>query len=386
MNKQKEYKRVNWAEGLELGFNHFEQTEDYFTASICDASAIGLTRNSFGLLPSTDRKTDSGEFDISEQVTGMVEIKLRKCNAITIGGCRINYNPPFGEAMVYSHTFDTETKNNNASEVSYWDVVLTIDPFKRIPSGIPNPEVTPPHHPDADTYLGLSIVPQGSLKSNLLGMNHLIIGRIRHYGERYTVDSNFIPPCTAIASHTDLIRYYEQFGSLLNDLENASKTIIAKIRNRSQNSPIALHIGNICQDMMRYIASIYFNYRNIGTDATPMDIVNYFSSLAHISYVSMSFIEKIEREELLRYFYEWSDVKPGTFEELLSSTLGIIYDHNNIRAVMIQVESFLRIMSDLWIRLSTLEYIGQHKENIVVAERRNEPVQTKKTGGWTIMN
>ncbi|WP_163218929.1 hypothetical protein [Bacteroides sp. 224] len=37
----------------------------------------------------------------------------------------------------------------------------------------------------------------------------------------------------------------------------------------------------------------------------------------------------------------------GSFEEMLSNTLSIIYDHNNIRTVMLQIESFLRIMSEL---------------------------------------
>lgn len=381
----KEYKRVNWAEGIEIGTYQFEQLEDYYTAAICDASAIRLNRNNFGLLPSADRKTNSSEFDISEQITGTVEVKLRKCNAITMGGCRISYNPSLGNAISYVQKFNLEV-NGETSDTSYWDVVITVDPFRRIPTGIPSADSTPPIHPDADPFIGLSAVPKGGLKAEQLGAYHLVIGRIRHFNGRYTVDNNFIPPCTSMNSHADLIRYYEQFGALLNELEKASKTIINKIRNRSQNSPVAIHIGAICEDMMRYIASIYFSYRNIGADATPMAIVNYFSTLAHICYVSMSFIDKTEREELLRYFFEWSDVKPGIFEEMLSSTLGIIYDHNNIRAVMIQVESFMRIMCDLWVRLSTLEYIGQHKENIVVAERRHEVAQAKKTGGWTIMD
>ncbi|NDV78481.1 type VI secretion system baseplate subunit TssK [Dysgonomonas sp. 511] len=385
MSNKMEYKRVNWTEGMDVRFDLFEQTENYFTNFICQSSAIQLNKNNFGLLPSADRKANSSEFDISERVTGTVEIKLRKCNAIMIGGCRINYNPSFGEAMEYVHTFDANTKEN-LSDTVYWDVIITADPYRRVPSGMPDASETPPRHPDVSTYYGLSIVPKGELNTELLGTYHLVIGRIRHFGERYVVDSNFIPPCTSMASHTDLTRYFEQFGSLMNDIENASKVIIAKIRNRSQNSTIATHIGTMCEDMMRYIASVYFNYRNVGLDATPITIVNYFSTLAHICYINMNFINKIEKEELLRYFYEWSDVKPGSFEELLSNTLGIIYDHNNIRAMMMQVETFLRIISELWIKLSSLEYIGQHKENIVIGERSNSHEIVKKVGGWTILD
>ncbi len=381
----KEYKRVNWVEGMDVGLQQFEQSEDHFTNALCDAQAVRLNKNNFGLLPSVDGKSDSSQFDISERVTNTVEIKLRRCNAITAGGCRISYNPALIDSMIYTHSFDPD-KGHDLSKTYYWDVIISADPFRRIPSGIPDIESTPPHHPDVDSFYGLSITPKDQVNPEQLGMYHLIIGRIRQRGGRYEVDSSFIPPCTSMSSHTDLIRYYELFGSLLNDIERASKIIIAKIRNRTQNSPIAIHIGSLCEDMMRYIATIYFNYRNTGIESTPVSIVNYFSTLAHTCYASLNFINKSEKEELLRYFYEWNDVTPGTFEELLSNTLGIIYNHNDITTIMIQVESFLRILSELWLKLSTLEYIGQHKDNIVVSERVQYQEQPKKAGGWTILD
>jgi hypothetical protein len=46
-----------------------------------------------------------------------------------------------------------------------------------------------------------------------------------------------------MCSHPDLLNYYESFGTCLNDIERASKIIIAKIRNRMQNSPLAFHIA-----------------------------------------------------------------------------------------------------------------------------------------------
>ena len=385
MSNKKEHKRVNWTAGMDVRFDMFEQTEDYFTDAICDSSALRINKNNFGLLPSADKKATSSEFEISERITGTVEIKLRKCNAITIGGCRVNYNPAFGETITYGHTFD-KSKSQDPSQTAYWDVIIKVDPFRRIPSGMPDVEETPPRHPDAETFYDLAIVPKGEINTELLGANYLVIGRIRYFGERYMVDTNFIPPCTSMSSHADLIHYYELFGSLMNNIENASKAIITKICNRTQNSPVAIHIDAICKDMMRYIASIYFDYRNLGLDVAPVHIVSYFSTLAHICYADLSFINKAEKEELLRYFYEWSDVKPGAFEELLSGTLSISYDHNSIRSVMMQVESFLRTISELWIRLSTLEYIGQHKDNIVIGERTHHTPEPVKKSNWTILD
>lgn len=384
--ENKERRLVNWVESMDVDYNHLVQLEDYFIERLGDSRAIALTSYNYGLLPSRDGRSASSEFEISERVTGKVEIRLMRCNALTAEGCRIAYNPKQSDYLLYTHTFDYE-KSRNENEIEYWDVILTVDPFKRIPTGIPDEEATPPRHPDATEHYRLSIAPKGKVNRDQLGFYHLVIGRIRQKGGRFEVDTNYIPPCSKMSSHSELLRYYERFGIYLNDIERASKIIIAKIRNRSQNSPMADHICFICQDMMRYIASIYFSYRNVGREATPVEIVNYFSTLAHTCYISLNFMSKVDKEELLKYFYEWSDVTPGSFDELLADTLGTIYEHNSIRTVMLQMESFLSTLSELWLKLSSLEYIGQHKENIVVSERSYQKETLKSRGsGWTILD
>lgn len=367
MNRiKKEYKRVNWVKGMKVRFDMFKQTEDYYTSLMCDNTAVLLNKNKFGLLPSFDGKADSTEFEISKNITGTVEVKLLRCNAVTQAGCRISYNPPVGQSISYSHRLDTAGEHNK-SETIHWDIILVADPFSRIPSGLPNEKEIPVRHPDADSFYALSLIERSKLKPRQLGMYHMVIGRIRQNGERFEVDTDFIPPCTTMFSHRALINYYEQFGKLLNDIESCSQTIIAKIRNRANNAPVALHIEGLCKDMMRYIAGILPHYRNSAMDESPVSIVNCFSALARTCYTAMNFISKSEKEELLRYFYEWSDVTPGSFDELLAITANVKYDHNDIRTVMIQIESFLRVMAELWLKLSTLEYIGKQKESIIIS-------------------
>ena len=89
---------------------------------------------------------------------------------------------------------------------------------------------------------------------------------------------------------------------------------------------------------------------------------------------------------MLRYFYEWNDITPGNFTELLTQSLEIVYDHHDIRSVMELINNFLSMFSGLWIKLSTLEYIGQQKENIVVAEKKQKQVTTTSKSGWTILD
>lgn len=385
MEHKKDYRLVNWVEGMNVEFTHLQQLENFFINRLCDNQSMRLTPYNYGLLPSSDRYGNSAEFDISEKVTGQIEIRLRKCNAITAEGCRIAYNPKEDDYIIYNHSFENN-EQSRSKDIVYWDVILTVDPFKRVPTGIPNEEETPPRHPDVSEYYKLSIIPQGKVNYNQLGLYHLLIGRIRQKEGHYEIDGNYIPPCTSMNSHPELLDYYERFGGYLNEIEKTSKIIISKVRNRSQNSPIANHICSTCENMMRYIASIYFSYRNIGSAAAPIEIVNCFSTLSHMCYVSLSFISKTEKEELLKYFYEWSDVTPGSFEELLVNALSIKYDHSNLRTIMLQLESFLNVMTELWSKLSRLEYIGQHKENVVVSERVHQAEIIKGKGGWTILD
>ncbi|GHT24854.1 hypothetical protein AGMMS4957_18600 [Bacteroidia bacterium] len=382
--KKCNHQLVNWLEGMNVGDEHFRQLENYFIERLCDTAALHITKHNYGLLPPVDGENTSSEFDISEQVSGKVEIKLRRCNAITAGCCRIAYNPPPEVCLLHTHSFDAGAEAAPAQN-TIWDVVLTVNPFVRIPTGTPAADELPPRPPHATEDYQLSVVPRGEIHSDRLGLHHLVIGRIRPYGGRYEVDTQYIPPCTRMSSHPDLLAYYERFGTYLNTLERSSKLILSK--NRSHHSTIAAHVGTLSEDLMHYIATIYFPYRNMGQEEAPIRIVNYFSTLAHVCYVSLNKQSRTETEELLGYFHEWSDVTPGSFEELLANTLGIIYDHNALRTTMLQIETFLHILSDLWLKLSGLEYIGKHKDNIVVSERYHQQEQPKANGtNWSILD
>lgn len=379
---------VNWVDGMKISKDHLVQLEDYFIDVVRDATNMRLSNHNFGLLPPYKGETLSSDFEIVERITNHVEIKLRQCNAITAGGCRININPTeYSEYLILDYSFDTEEDSKYLEDRNqYWDVILAVKPFDRVPIGVPDPEETPPRHPDASKGYSLFIRPAGQINAQEFGMHHLIIGRVTKVGDRYEVDSSYIPPCTSMSSHPDLKKYYERFGKLLNDIETSSHKIIQKIHERENNSDIARNINLICEHLLNYIATVYFSYRNSGRFFTPKETVNVFSSLAHICYVSINFIPKKKREEMLQYFYEWSDVTPGNFTEILTDTLEILYDHHNIRATMEQVEQFLSVFSMLWIKLSTLEYIGQHKENIVVAVKEQKVDPGPKKTGWTMLD
>ena len=59
------------------------------------------------------------------------------------------------------------------------------------------------------------------------------------------------------------------------------------------------------------------------------------------------------------------------------------YDHNNINESMKLIDDTFNLIAELWIKLSLLEYIGQHKDNIIVSDKKliTQPVKKSK---WDI--
>ena len=59
-----------------------------------------------------------------------------------------------------------------------FDVVLTVNPFVRMPAGTPNAEEQPPRHPYEKPYVEISVVPSDQIKATELGEHFIIIGRL----------------------------------------------------------------------------------------------------------------------------------------------------------------------------------------------------------------
>lgn len=373
-------KLVNWQDCMNISASHFMQTEDYFINSIRDAVSHHLNNHNFGLLPTRGVVQQSDGIRISEHPSGHIEIRLMHCNAVTQSGIRINYNPGAEKFLIQNYDPKKHTARGRDSAIQLWDIILVVDPFKRIPTGVPDVDEMPPRHPDAESAYSLVVIPSGEVDTIEFGQHHLIIGRIRKKSDQYEVDGNYIPPCSSMNSHEELIEYHNKFGHQLMDIEKSSKSIIGKIYSRSNETRLAENIKYICNDVLRYLAEIYFNYRNLAIHEAPIKTVNYASSLAHIIYISINTLSGPDKEELLNYFYEWSDVTPGSFEDMLAQSMQILYEHGNIRVTMLELDILLSTLSDLWKKLNRLEYIGQHKESVVVSERAQFTAPTHRKG------
>jgi len=379
------HKPVNWVDGMKLSSNHFIATDQFNQDFVRDVSSLSLNNFNYGLLPPFAGARVSHEIEILEKATNHIEVRVKHCNAITAEGCRIDIvnSANYEEQLSHSHFFNTE--HADASKSALYNILLVVNPFERVPSGHPDPEDNPPRYPDITKGYTISVLPAIEMAPHATDSYHLTIGQVSLENGSITINTNYIPPSSAVISHPALIRYYEMFSALINELQLTAFKILDKTSGKESVSPLGKNIRLLSEKLLDYIAGIFFNYRNLGYQQPPVYVAGICSNLAHVFFTGIKMIESKEREEMLKYFYEWRDVTPGNFEELLARNIEMIYDHQNIFASMSTIEEFLKVMVALWNKLSTLEYIGQHKENIVVAEQQMvQQVQTKRT--WTLLD
>lgn len=379
------YRPVNWVDGMKLSSNHFIATDQFNQDFVRDASSVFITNFNYGLLPPFAGQQVSHDIEITEKASNHIEVRVRHCNAITAEGCRIDIDNSsnFEDQLTYSQFFSSE--NADHSRATVYKILLLVNPFERVPAGNPDPEDSPPRYPDIAKQYSISILPVSEMSPKAPDSYHLTIGQLVMEGGRITINRNYIPPSSSVISHPGLIRYYELFSNLINELQLSAFKIIDKTAIRDGITPLGRNIRLLSEKLLDYIAQIFFNYRNFGYQQPPVHIVGYYSNLAHVFFTGIKMIESKEREEILKYFYEWRDVTPGNFEELLAKMIEMVYDHQNINASMSMTEEFLKVMVALWDKLGMLEYIGQRKENIVVAEQQViQQVQTKRS--WTLLD
>src|ERR1700744_3029877 len=101
------HRAVNWMDGMKISRLHFSSSDDHMNDALRDRASLGLHSYDFGLLPPFRGGLADPGFDIMERVTNQVKLRLRQCNPITAGRCRIDIRPTeYGRELVYAHTFD----------------------------------------------------------------------------------------------------------------------------------------------------------------------------------------------------------------------------------------------------------------------------------------
>lgn len=376
---------VNWIDGMKVSKDNFIDTDNHYHDTLRDNASLFLNNNNFGLLPSP--RGSRAIFDLSfiQNAANSITVKLNYCSAVTPGGCRIFISTE-DKTQALSATLKTETGDKASSELTWYDVVVTVNPFERVPMGNPDPEENPPRHPYSDNKYSLTIIPSDQLNLAELGAYYLVIGRIKSKSNTFYFLENYIPPSTSVDSHPALIDFYEMMGDALDQAHNLSIKIIQKICNKNKPSSIAKNYKEVCEKVLDYTTSIFFQYRNTVPQASPVYLIDIASSLANKIHTSLYCFSTEEREELLKYIFEWCEITPNAFEEELLKALEIQYNHYNIAEPLEVLAHFLKTVNTIWTKMNNLEYIGQRKENIVVKKEDVKPQVEQPKKRWSILD
>ena len=141
----KKYFAVNWVDGMKLTQQNFLDTDLHVADLVRDTASLFLTRYNYGLLPPVHGTRLFSEIQLLDKVGNSVVVRVSRCNAITAGGCRIAINPETrdndGNHLATSLPVDETVAE--ADRPDYY-AILTVHPFKRVPTGPLDPEESPP--------------------------------------------------------------------------------------------------------------------------------------------------------------------------------------------------------------------------------------------------
>lgn len=373
---------VNWIDGMKINKNLFIETDLANIDAIRDAVSIGLNDFSYGLLPS-EKGNESLSLDLIDTRANCFKLKINLCRAVTIGGCRIEILKSSSELTITQDIKDMDGGKGAKSIV--FDLVLTVNPYERKPYGQPNAEESPLRYPFTTSNYKIQLVPSDQLSNYDVGNFSLTLGRIVLKGDEYTFDSKYIPPCTSINSHASLINYYRKLGSSLNTIEENCTKIIQKIVSKGQATALANNVKMLCEKILYYISDIFFQYRMLSLQKPPIFLIDFFIRMANQVRVLNDCYPEKEKEEMLNYFTEWTELTAGNFDNMLNDLVFHDYDHRNINNSMQKVENFVLIIDNLMNKLSSLDLIGKRKERDIFVREKSNATKPEGKKGWSLL-
>ncbi|TPN81244.1 hypothetical protein [Aquimarina algicola] len=368
MELKDHHHRVNWVDGMKINKDHFIQTENALTQFSQAISSQNITSVNYGLLPLFGSE-DAVEISLSMDGQETIKAELTKCKAITAGGFLINISPETSSLLEgKGSVIRAEYKvNNDIGEECY--IVLSVNPYGRVPVGDSLPDEDPPRHPFVLPEFNLSIVGKTETNTEEFGKYHITLGKIAFNDSVPYLAEDFIPPCASIQSHQDLKYTYSEIATFFNALEKYSMNIIQKIYQKKQSNDLAKMVLTLSQNLLQHLGSMIPEFRFNDRHAPPINMITRLVSTARIIKNNLDVYIGTGNEELLNYLTEWCDLNQGAFENVLVEMIELEYQHTDINKALQSVSGFTKLMLSLFKKLNELDYIGKKSDsNIFVKE------------------
>jgi hypothetical protein len=351
---------------MKISRRHFAEVDHATADHLRDAIALHLRPDYYGLLPATNELGSPTAFELllSVDAQGEVQARLTQCRAITAGGARIEITP--SSAPLAARTSLAQLLaafGLTATEGLRFSVVLTVNPFERVPTGTPSPEETPPRHPYTRPAYELSFVPTQQLNGASSATFTLAVGELLYADGELRPVAQFIPPSTALASHPALVQALHQLDFQLTELETDAFKIIHKVKLRTdKRSHLADMVRALAEHTVFALAQQLTTLRLMAAAQPPIYLLDALLRVAKSFKTSLDSLTEGEREELLRYFEQWSETLPATLLGALHGAVSLAYNHQQVHEHLRQQQQLWQLIGAIFRQLSQLEYIGKNKE------------------------
>jgi hypothetical protein len=356
------YNAVNWVDGMKITREHFLHLENNLYDYIRDANAIRLNAFNYGLLPPhPESHGESLKLNLVIDRNGLLKVDLFECRAITPAGTRIEIGST--GAFTEQKSLSKEINLNELGSTNFY-VVVSSNPFDRVPVGDPDPAENPPRFPFAIPSCNIEVVPVENYNKMTSGPFHVAIAKIKYTNTRVFVkDEDYIPPTANIKSSQELLDVHGSLDTFLCQLEGFTVEIVKKIYKKEQTNEIAKSVLYLCEEVMYFLGSHISNFRWVVVEMEPVHMIEFFMRFARVIKNTIDVKEGTGREQMITYFKEWIvEVNQGEFDAVVENMMNCEYQHADINQNILLIQVFTKTITKVFEELNKLDYIGDKKK------------------------
>ncbi|RPD44685.1 hypothetical protein DNI29_21385 [Hymenobacter sediminis] len=355
---------VNWVDGMKISRRHFTELEQFTTEHLRDATAVGLSAHRYGLLPTDGHGLPSLELLLNVNQQQEIQARLLYCRAVTAGGARIEITSANEPLTLHTSLAQLlQEFNLTATEQLRFSVVVSVNPYVRVPMGQPAVEEVPPRHPYTRPEYQLSIVPTQQVNTSAVSSFHLVVGELLYAEGALRVVTGYIPPSTALASHPDLLKWLHQLEHVLQEVETDAFKVIHKVKLRAdKKSALSEHVHFLAERTVFALAQHLTSFHLSAAEQPPIYLLDALMRMGKQVKTTLECLTEAEREELLKYIEQWSETVPAILLNALQGVVTMRYDHHRVHEHLAQHLSLWQLLATIFRQLTQLEYIGKNKE------------------------
>jgi hypothetical protein len=369
---------VNWVDGMKISKSHLLAFQQSIDDQIRDSISISHSFINYGLLPFVKNPND---LVLNVDQAGNIHISLNTCIGITPNGCRIQILQDNPLTLIIPSNELLNGNNIAISDEAIFYITVSVNPFKRIPFGNPVDNELPPRNPFTNAEYKLDLLLATSVNINQFESSSLILGKLSYKKGEFKYHQDFIPACTTMQCHPNLIAFYNGVGDALMLIERSCFLILQKIRSKDQKTSLINCIYMLSERLGFDISSNFQHFKTIIPSQPPVYLFVLLLHVPNTMSTIFTLLTPKEKEELINYLGEWSNLSPGILENKTNNFLiNYAFDHNDPLLSLSSIYDYIKMISELFSILSQLEFIGKRKgQSVFIVEHDVAKENTDKS-------